>query len=193
MVVGGRSWPALFFPSGSAMPLTAEALVAEIRGRVAALGFELVDLRVGGAGARVRLQVRVDRLDAVTGCGITIDECATVSRALEAWLDATESLGRRYVLEVSSPGIERPVRWPEHWERFTGRDVHVRIPGRGRVRATINGLSPARDVVALRLRGTDEVVTVPLADARDATLAVDWDASGLRPRSDPSSGDHGTP
>jgi ribosome maturation factor RimP len=175
------------------MPPTADALTAEIRARVAALGFELVDLRVGGAGARVRVQVRVDRPDAVTGRGITIDECATVSRALEAWLDATGALGQRYVLEVSSPGIERPVRWPEHWERFTGRDVHVRIRGRGRVRATIDGLGPARDVVVLRLRGTDEVVTLPLADARDATLAVDWDGSGLHPRSDPPSGDRGTP
>jgi len=174
------------------MAPTADALTAEIRARVAALGFELVDLRVGGAGARARLQVRVDRPDAVAGHGITIDECATVSRALEAWLDASESLGRRYVLEVSSPGIERPVRWPEHWERFTGRDVHVRIPGHGRVRATIDGLGPARDVVTLRLRGTDEVVTLLLADARDARLAVDWDASGLHPRSDPSSGTHGT-
>jgi ribosome maturation factor RimP len=170
------------------MPPTAEALTAEIRARVAALGFELVDLRVGGAGARVRLQVRLDRPDAAVGRGITVDDCATVSRALEAWLDAAGALGPRYVLEVSSPGIERPVRWPEHWERFAGREVNVRIPGRGRVRATIAGVGPARDVVALRLRETGELVTLPIADARDATLAVDWDASGPHARTDPPAG-----
>jgi ribosome maturation factor RimP len=170
------------------MPLTADALTAEIRPRVAALGFELVDLRLGGAGSRARLQVRVDRVDAAIGRGITIDECAVVSRALEAWLDTTGLLGPRYVLEVSSPGIERPIRWPEHWERFIGRDVHVRLPGHGRVRATIEGLSPSRESVTLRLRATDEVVNLPLGDARDATLAVDWEGSGPRPGSRPPAG-----
>jgi ribosome maturation factor RimP len=171
------------------MPPTADALTAEIRARVAALGFELVDLRLGGAGSRARLQVRVDRADATVGGGITIDECAVVSRALETWLDGTGLLGARYVLEVSSPGIERPVRWPEHWERFTGRDVQVRVPGHGRVRATIVGLAPDREAVTLRLKQTGEVVTVRLEHARDATLTVDWDGMALRPRRDGPAGD----
>jgi ribosome maturation factor RimP len=163
------------------MPPTADVLTAEIRARVAALGFELVDLRLGGAGSRARLQVRVDRADATVGRGITIDECALVSRALEAWLDATRLLGARYVLEVSSPGIERPVRWPEHWERFIGRDVRVRVAGRGRVRARLEGLAPDREAVTLRLCDSNVVVTLRLEQARDATLAVDWDGADLRP------------
>jgi ribosome maturation factor RimP len=150
------------------------ALTAEIRTRVAAIGFELVDLRRRGTARRVVLQVRVDRADAEPGHGITVDECAAVSRALEAWIDEEGLLGSKYVLEVSSPGIERPIRWREHWERFTGRDVHVRVAGRARLRATIVGLVEGSDAVILRPADGSEEMTVEIGEVRDATLAVDW-------------------
>ncbi len=141
---------------------------------MADLGYELVDVRTRGTRTRVILQIRIDRADAAPGRGITIDECATVSRSLEPWLDHSQLLGPRYVLEVSSPGIERPIRWPEHWTRFTGHDVNVRLPGLGRVRATIVRLLPAEGQVVLRPAGSTTDLTVALDDARDATLAVDW-------------------
>lgn len=151
-------------------------LTAEIRRRVADLGFEVVDLRKLGSGSRVRLQVRVDRPDAEPGHGITVEECATVSRVLEAWLDEADVLGSRYVLEVSSPGIERPVRWREHWERYRGREVSVRIEGRGRFRATIQAVHPDADVVVLHPTAGGDAEDVPLERVREATLVVDWDA-----------------
>lgn len=148
-------------------------LTNEVRARVTELGFELVDIRQRAAGSRIRLQLRVDRPDSEPGRGITIDECAQVSRAIEAWLDASGVLGSRYVLEVSSPGIERPVRWHEHWERFRGREVNVRIRGRHRLRATIEAVRPD-DVVVLRpIGGESEEVT--LEEIEEATLAVDWE------------------
>jgi ribosome maturation factor RimP len=154
-------------------------LTAEIRTRVAALGYDLVDLRRGGTAQRVRLQLRLDHPDAAPGHGITVDECAQVSRALEAWLDQTGLLGPRYVLEVSSPGIERPVRWPEHWARFVGRDVRVRLPGHGRTQATIVAFDPAEPGrVTLRL-ASGQADTWQLEQVRDAVLLVEWD--GTRP------------
>src|SRR6266702_1295789 len=66
---------------------------------------------------------------------VTVADCAAVSRALEAWLDADGPLGSRYMLEVSSPGIDRPLRWHRHWVRFVGRDVQATVAGLGRVRA----------------------------------------------------------
>ncbi|MBE0591971.1 MAG: ribosome maturation factor RimP [Gemmatimonadales bacterium] len=150
------------------------ALTSEVRARVAELGFELVDIRQRGAGSRIRLQLRVDRPDSTPGRSITIDECATVSRAIEAWLDASGVLGTQYVLEVSSPGIERPVRWREHWERFRGRDVHVRIRGRHRMRATIVAVR-GDDVVVLRPSGGGAPEDVALDDIQEATLAVEWE------------------
>lgn len=158
------------------MDLTLDQLTDEVRRRVAELGFELVDLSKGGTRTRSRLQVRVDRPDAGPGHGISVDECAAVSRALEAWLDAAQVLGPRYVLEVSSPGIERPVRWREHWERFQGRDVQLRVQGRGRFQATIERV--VGDAVVLRPALEDETIEVPLAAIRDATLVVDWSEIG---------------
>jgi ribosome maturation factor RimP len=148
-------------------------LVAGLRERVEALGFELADVQRRGAGSRIRLQVRIDRPDTAPGRGITVDDCAKVSRELEAWLDTEQVLGTRYVLEVSSPGIERPLRWRQHWERFRGCDVSVRIDGMGRRRARIVDVRDD-DVVVLQFQdGIEEPVR--LDAIRDAKLVVDWD------------------
>ena len=82
-------------------------------------------------------------------------------------------LGTRYVLEVSSPGIERPVRWHRHWVRFVGRDVNVKLAGLGRVRARIVAV-PSEDIVVLQPQGGAER-EYRLAEARDARLASDED------------------
>ena len=149
-----------------------DQLTGELRNRIAQLGSDLVVARKRGSPQRVHLQIRIDWPDASPGHGVTVDDCAVVSRALEAWLDDDEMFGSRYVLEVSSPGIERPVRWPEHWRRFIGREVKVRLPSKGRVRATI--LDVNEDRVSLRLENGEEV-TSAIDEARDATLVVDWD------------------
>ena len=149
-------------------------LTADVGARIADLGYELVDLRTVGSRTRGRLQIRIDRVDAGQSQGITVDDCAQVSRRLEEWLDQTLALGSHYSLEVSSPGIERPVRWREHWVRFIGRVVNVRVVGRGRFRATIQGVED--DTVRLRPQGEADDVRVPLSDVREATLVVDWNS-----------------
>ncbi len=154
------------------MESSAEALIPEARARLAALGFELVDLRKRGSGKRLSLQIRIDREGSKPGSGVTADDCAKASRALEAWLDETGILGRSYELQVSSPGLERPIRWPEHWRRFEGSDVRVRLAGEGRVRATILHVSGDADVT-LRLEDGREV-SVSIEQAKDATRVVDW-------------------
>jgi len=157
------------------MPDELAGLISEVRTRVEAQGFDLADLRRGGTPRRIRLEVRIDRPASVPGQGVTVDDCAKVSRALEQWLDASLVLGSNYILEVSSPGIERPLRWRQHWEQFVGRDVNVRLRGRGRRRATIVRVVADDDAVILRLPGGEGEVTVPLSEARDAKLAVDWE------------------
>src|SRR3989442_7504097 len=99
-----------------------ESLVEAFRTRVEALGFDLADLRIGGTPNRPLVQVRID----CPPRNVTVEDCSRVSRALEQWLDADSGSGgppgKRYVLEESSPGIERPVRLDPHWAAFTGRD-----------------------------------------------------------------------
>src|SRR6266704_1882457 len=103
---------------------------------------------------------------------VTVADCAAVSRALEAWLDADGPLGSRYMLEVSSPGIDRPLRWHRHWVRFVGRDVQATVAGLGRVRARIVAV-PDEATVILEPQGAAPR-SVQLAGIRDARLAVDW-------------------
>lgn len=172
MVEAGAGRARVFFRHDM---LDLEELTQGVRSRVQALGFELVDFRWGGAGSRPRLQARIDRLGgSEPGDGVTVDDCARASRALEAWLDEEAVVGPKYILEVSSPGIERPIRWPEHWQRYQGQDVHVRIPKRGRVRATIVDVVDDGNAVVLHPSGDPTDMTVRLHDVRDATLAVDW-------------------
>jgi ribosome maturation factor RimP len=104
---------------------------------------------------------------------VTVDDCATASRALEAWLDAEGPLGRRYILEVSSPGLERPLRWHRHWVRFVGREVQATVAGLGRVRARIVAVPDEATVVLEPQGGAPR--SVPLTGIRDARLAVDWE------------------
>ena len=154
--------------------MLSESLVEAFRTRVAALGFDLADLRIGGTAQRPLVQVRIDVLPGGgdEARGVTVADCATASRALEAWLDAGGPLGARYILEVSSPGLERPLKWPRHWARFVGREVTAKLPGLGRVRARIVALQDDATVV-LEPAGAP-AQPVPLAEVRDARLAVDW-------------------
>ncbi len=91
---------------------------------VAAAGYDLEELVVTPAGRRSVVRVVVDRDE-----GVSLDDVAEVSRAVSAVLDRNEGdLGRApYVLEVTSPGVDRPLTEPRHWRRNTGRLVTVAV------------------------------------------------------------------
>ncbi len=154
--------------------MLSDSLVESFRARLAPLGLDLADLKIGGTQARPLVQVRIEwpSPPGEAARNVSVADCATASRALEAWLDADAPLGRRYILEVSSPGLERPLRWHRHWVRFVGRDVQATVAGLGRVRARIVAV-PDEATVVLQREGA-EPQPVPLARIRDARLAVDW-------------------
>jgi len=156
--------------------MLSDSLVESFRVRLAELGLELADLRIGGTPHRPLVQVRIEWPPSTGPEGpprqVTVADCAAASRALERWLDAAGPLGDRYVLEVSSPGLDRPLRWHRHWVRFVGRDVKATVAGLGRVRARIVAV-PDEGTVVLQPQGS-EPRPVPLAGIRDARLAVDW-------------------
>jgi ribosome maturation factor RimP len=161
--------------------MSADALLVPIRDHLAELGFELVDLRRTGTLQRPILQVRVDRPDSRPGQGVTADDCAVISRSLERLLESRAMVGPRYVLEVSSPGVERPLRWPEHWRRFVGREVRVRaeqLPGRSRFE--ILGVPDDEHVLLRREDGSELMLS--FAAIRDATLVADVALFGKRGR-----------
>jgi ribosome maturation factor RimP len=142
------------------------------------LGLELFELRSLGTKNRPVLDVRIDRTD---GEKITVEDCARASRAIEARLDEASYAGTRYVLEVSSPGVERPLRNAADWRRFVGRDAVVTNDavsggpdaGSREVRITaVEGGSGEEVIVAQD--GGGKSLRIPLAAVRKARLAFNW-------------------
>ncbi len=146
------------------------------------MGFEMVEASWAGSARRPILRVRLDVPDAVPGKGgVTVDQCAEVSRALEPWLEAKPEIPERYTLEVSSPGVERPLTRERDWVRFRGQPVRVKgknLPGsRGNV---IDGkilkmTGEGTDAVVLLLLDEGEELEIPLREIRKAHLRVEWD------------------
>jgi ribosome maturation factor RimP len=89
---------------------------------VSALGFELVDIELLGQGRHATLRVYIDSPD-----GVNVDDCAAVSRQLSALLDVEDPLPGGYTLEVSSPGLDRPLLTPAHYRRFVGELVKLTL------------------------------------------------------------------
>lgn len=147
--------------------------------RIAALGFELVDLEWAGSERRPIIRIRVDRPE---GRGaITVDECAVVSRGLEPWLDELEALPERYVLEVSSPGVERPLVRARDFERFAGQEVAVKgdgplVEGRARrLEGVLLGLTSDESGERIRLRLPDgDEIEIPRESVTGAHLVYRW-------------------
>jgi ribosome maturation factor RimP len=107
-----------------------ESRIAEvIRPAVTAAGLDLESVRVSAAGRRRLLRVVVD-----SDGGVSLDDAAAVSRTLSAALDSVAVMGDfPYTLEVSSPGVDRPLTDPRHWRRAVGRLVRVTVADSGAV------------------------------------------------------------
>lgn len=157
-----------------------EALDRQIEEHVERLGFEFVELERAGSRSRPVLRVRIDRPDSTPGHGVTLEDCGRVSRELEAFLDAEERLGQKYVLEVSSPGVERPLVRTRDYRRFAGQAValvgHNELDGRARrLEGELLGITgtEAGEKVALRLDDGSEV-EVPRRDIARAHLLFRW-------------------
>jgi ribosome maturation factor RimP len=164
------------------MPLTLPDLAEELEARLERMGFELVEAGWAGSPRRPILRVRMDLPDSVPGSGVTVDHCAEVSRALEAWLDAEATIPERYVLEVSSPGVERPLVRPRDWVRFAGERVVVKgrdLQGSGgnRLEGELLGLADdGREPLFAVIRlSAGEEVRVPLDRIEKAHLQFRWD------------------
>ncbi len=94
---------------------------AELEPHVVEQGCELVEVLVGRSGRRGMLRIFIDKPG-----GVTLDDCTAVSQVLSPVLDATDFFGESYVLEVSSPGFDRPLRRAKDFARFVGQVVRLR-------------------------------------------------------------------
>jgi len=164
-----------FFIDG--LPMDWDSLERELEARLEAIGFELVELERAGSRTRPVLRLRIDVAEGDRG--VTLDDCARVSRALEPYLDAREDLPERYVLEVSSPGVERPLVRARDFERFAGEEVALTgygpLAGRGRrLTGKLLGLvTDGEERIRLRLEDGEEI-EVPRAEVARANLVFRW-------------------
>ena len=118
-------------------------------------GVELVDLLLSGNRRRILLRLYVDRSD-----GITIGECVTLSREIEDLLDTHDPIRGSYVLEVSSPGLDRPLKNDRDFERSIGKLLKLEVNGQGARIGTLqrvegNALDLEVDGQILRICRTD--------------------------------------
>ena len=125
-----------------------EGRIADVIGPViAAAGMDLESVRVSAAGRRRLLRVVVD-----SDRGVSLDDAATISRKLSAALDASPVMGDfPYTLEVSSPGVDRPLTDPRHWRRAVGRLVQVTAADAGPISGRV--LAADSDGVTLDVAG----------------------------------------
>ena len=155
-----------------------ESLEELVHHELKPLGLELFELRSGGTKNRPVLDVRIDRTD---GEKVTVRDCARASRAIEARLDEAAYAGARYVLEVSSPGVERPLRNAADWRRFVGRDAVVTSDGvegglqAGSREVRITGVEGDEgNEVIVAEDGGGKSLRIPLAAVKKARLAFNW-------------------
>jgi len=138
-------------PGGSrpgTSPVDERRLAGLIQPVAAAAGMDLESVRVTVAGRRRLLRVVVD-----SDHGVSLDDAAEVSREVSAALDATDVMGDvPYTLEVSSPGVDRPLTDPRHWRRAAGRLVRVKTTTAGAVQGRV--LVADADGVTLDVEGS---------------------------------------
>jgi ribosome maturation factor RimP len=137
------------------------------------LGFELVRIRLMAA-KRTTLQIMAERPEG----GIEVEDCARISRAVSAVLDVSDPIAGEYTLEVSSPGIDRPLTRLKDFERYQGYEVRLEtaelIDGRRRFKGTLEGVEDGEVLVAIS-EGTIGLDFDMIADAKlvltDALIA----------------------
>jgi len=136
---------------------------------VRALGFELVEVEYTGGHGHNVLRIYIDHPK-----GITVDDCAAVSRQASAVLDVEDPIPESYVLEVSSPGLDRPLVKREDFERHAGETVKVRmhegVAGRRNFKGTLVGVQDDQVLVDV----DKERFSLPMKDIERARLVPRW-------------------
>lgn len=160
--------PTFFYSCGTPRHDVNETLEAIVIAELDAAGFDLVELRRGGTKGRPLVEVRIDRRD---GASASVDDCARISRVLEARLDPSGLVPEQYVLQVSSPG-DRPLRSPAEWRRFVGRWVSVLAPEHGgRFEGKLVDVAGESGAESATMEIDGKQRQLPLAGVKEARLA----------------------
>lgn len=147
-----------------------EKLTELIRSAVEPMGFELVGVEyLSGGPSGALLRVYIDDEE-----GISVDDCADVSHQVSGVLDVEDPIRENYALEVSSPGLDRPLFFREHYQRFAGSRVKISLHGKLNGRRRFEGilLGVREDDVILNVEG--EEFALPLNMVEKARLVPEF-------------------
>ncbi|HLG01493.1 MAG TPA: ribosome maturation factor RimP [Acidimicrobiia bacterium] len=146
-----------------------ETVKAAVEPLLAPRGIELFDVEIVGAGNARVLRLSVDR-----DGGVDLDTIAEVSHLVSPVLDADELIDGAYTLEVSSPGLERPLRLPAHFRRVVGQTIavktHREVDGERRHQGALANVDD--DGITIDIAGTER--RVPFADVASARTVFEW-------------------
>lgn len=143
-------------------------------------GVELVQVaRITERGGAV-LRVLIDREGSEQGGGVTLADCQAVSRDLNTALDVHDPIGGKYRLEVSSPGVDRPLVKLRDYERFAGRDVKIKLKfarpdGRGGKQKSFSGKLIGVDGEMVRLESKGDELQLPFIEIARANVVHKFD------------------
>ena len=141
------------------------------------LGLELLDVRVFQGGGRLTLRIYLDR-----DGGVSVDDCAAASRTVGMLLEETDLLEDAYVIEVTSPGVRRPLRMPAHFRAVVGQDVILKV-AREKGTRSLKGRLLEVDGETLVLAPGGEADEAPLRvgldEVREANLDPEFDVQAL--------------
>ena len=150
------------------MPIDTNQITEIIEPSLDAMGYCLVRVSVMGAG-RMTLQIMTERQD---DAPMSVEDCAEISRTVSALLDIADPIAGAYTLEVSSPGIDRPLVRLEDYERFAGFEARIElsqtVSGRKRFRGRLLG----RTGEHVRLTGETGEVELPFSEIARAKLVL---------------------
>ena len=151
-------------------PARTERVVAVLTPAVESAGLELEDVELRTVGRRLVLRVLVD-----SDHGVTLDEVAVASHAVADALDTSDVLGDEpYTLEVSSPGVDRPLTLPRHWHRNVGRLVAVTLTDGRETTGRLLSVTDDSAELEVNVKGRISRTTVTLSDVRRAVVQVEF-------------------
>lgn len=156
-------------------------LGTELEAFLEGLGFEMVTLDRGGGRRRPVLRLKIDRPWGEPGRSeVTVDDCTRVAREIRGWLEDREEAPEDWVLEVSSPGVERPLVRLRDYRRFAGEQVRLKgygplVEGAKVLEGELLGVADEEaGSVAIRVAG--DRLEVPVASIASAHLVYDWES-----------------
>ena len=154
------------------MNALADRIAALIGPSLTAMGYDLVRVMIDGK-RHARVQIMAERSD---GSGMGVEDCAQISRHVSALFEVEDPIEGSYTLEVSSPGIDRPLMKPADYARFAGHVAKVELKyardSRRRFTGTIKGLEGDADARAVVLDTEEGSVSLPLAEIERAKLVL---------------------